>query len=115
MFKILGKHVAPPALMPSPMQWGDEAIVRERLGPGSSALTVTRRLYPMRYPFAPAEVVEFYFSFYGPALRALATLDAAGQAALRQELTQLWSSNNKASDGSTFVAAEYLDVLAVRA
>jgi SAM-dependent methyltransferase len=115
MFKILGKHVAPPALMPSPMQWGDEATLRERLGPGTSTLTVTRRRYPMRYPFAPAEVVEFYFSFYGPALRALATLDAAGQAALRQELTQLWSSNNKATDGTTVVEAEYLDVLAVRA
>jgi SAM-dependent methyltransferase len=115
MFKIIGKHVPPPALMPSPMKWGDEATVRERLGQGTSKLTVTRRLYPMRYPVGPAEVVEFFFSFYGPTLRALATLDPAGQSALREELTQLWSSNNKAKDGTTSVEAEYLDVLALRA
>jgi hypothetical protein len=115
MFKIIGKHVPPPPLMASPMQWGDEATVRARLGAGTSQLTATRRRYPMRYPFAPAEVVEFFFSFYGPTLRALATLDPAGQAALRAQLTQLWSSNNMAKDGTTFVEAEYLDVMALRA
>jgi hypothetical protein len=115
MFKIIAKHVPPPPLMPSPMKWGDEAILRERLAAGTSKVTVTRRLYPMRYPFSPAEVVEFFFNFYGPTLRALAALEPAAQAALRQELTQLWSSNNKATDGTTFVEAEYLDVLALRA
>jgi SAM-dependent methyltransferase len=114
MFKIIGKHVPPPALMPSPMKWGDEATVRERLAQGTSKVEVTRRLYPMRYPFGPAEVVEFFFSFYGPTLRALAALEPAAQAALRQELTQLWSSNNKAADGTTFVEAEYLEVMATR-
>ena len=113
MFKIIGKHLPPP-LMPSPMKWGDEATLRERLGQGTSKLTVTRRMYPMGYPFGPGEVVEFFFQYYGPTLRALAALDAAGQAALREELTQLWSSNNKATDGSTMVEAEYLDVLALR-
>ena len=115
MFRIIGKHVAPSPLMPSPMKWGDEAILRERLAAGTSKVTVTRRRYPMRYPFSPAEVVEFFFNFYGPTLRALAALEPAGQAALRQELTQLWSNNNEATDGTTFVEAEYLDVLAVRA
>src|SRR5215203_2319555 len=32
MFKTTGKHVAPPAAMPSPLLWGDEKTVRERLG-----------------------------------------------------------------------------------
>src|SRR4028119_2091218 len=34
MFKVIGKHVPPPALMPSPLLWGDEARVRERAGGG---------------------------------------------------------------------------------
>jgi SAM-dependent methyltransferase len=114
MFKILGKHVPPPPLMPSPMKWGDEACVRERLGKRTSKLTMTRRLYPMRFPFSPAEVVEFFFQFYGPTLRALESLDASHQVKLSKELTQLWSANNKATDGSTFVEAEYLDVRARR-
>lgn len=115
MFKTIGKHVPPPPLMVSPVKWGDEATVRERLEPGSTTLTCTKRLYPMRYPFGPAEVVDFFFEYYGPTLRAKAALDAAGQSALRNDLVDLWTSNNQAADGSTDVQAEFLEVHAVRA
>ena len=114
MFKIIGKHVPPPPLMVSPLKWGDEPTVRERLGHGTSSLNITRRMYPMRYPFPPAEVAQFFFAYYGPTLRALAGLDTAGQTALRQDLEQLWTTNNQASDGSTHVDSEYLDVMAIR-
>lgn len=114
MFKIIGKHVPPPPLMPSPMKWGDEATVRERLGAGTSQLATTRRMYPMRYPFPPAEVVDFFFKYYGPTVRALAALEPPAQAMLRAELTELWSRNNQATDGSTDVQAEYLEVQALR-
>lgn len=114
MFKVIGKHVPPPPLMASPLKWGDEPTVRERLRDGTDSVTVTRRMYPMRYPFAPAEVVEFFFAYYGPTLRALASLDAERQAALRADLVALWTANNQASDGTTQVDAEYLEVLALR-
>jgi SAM-dependent methyltransferase len=114
MFKIIGKHVPPPPIMASPVKWGDDATVRERLQDGVTKLDTTKRMYPMRYPFSPAEVVEFFRVYYGPTHRAFAALDDAGQAALREELEQLWSGNNRASDGSTDVQAEYLEVLAIR-
>lgn len=114
MFKIIAKHFPPPALMPSPTKWGDEASVRERLGKRTSKLAMTRRLYPLRYPFAPDEVVEFFLTFYGPTVIAMEGLDATHQERLRKELTQLLTANNKAQDGSTFVEAEYLDVTARR-
>jgi SAM-dependent methyltransferase len=114
MFKLMGKHVPPPPLMASPVKWGDEATVRERLGEGTSSVSTTKRMYPMRYPFPPAEVVEFFCTYYGPTIRALAALDAAGQAALRQDLEGLWTTNNRATDGSTHVEAEYLEVVAIR-
>ena len=113
MFKILTKH-APQPLMPSPTKWGDEACVRARFGQRISKLTMTRHLYPLRYPFPPAEVVEFFFTFYGPMLRALETLDESHQARLRTDMLQLWNANNLASDGTTFVEAEYLEVRARR-
>lgn len=114
MFKIIGKHLPPPPLMASPVKWGDDATVRERLQDGFVTLDTTKRLYPMRYPFPPAEVVEFFRAYYGPTNRAFAALDAAGQGALRQDLEQLWAGNNRASDGSTYVEAEYLEVVATR-
>jgi 2-polyprenyl-3-methyl-5-hydroxy-6-metoxy-1,4-benzoquinol methylase len=114
MFKIIGKYVPPPPFMPSPVKWGDEKTVRERLHRGIAKLDITKRLYPMRYPFPPAGVVEFFRAFYGPTNRAFAALDAEGQCALRHDLEQLWTDNNRESNGSTHVAAEYIEVVAIR-
>ena len=114
MFKTIGKHVPPSPLMPSPLLWGNEAAVRERLQGGIAELQMTKRLYPFHYPFAPPEVVEFYRSYYGPTNRAFTTLDAAGQTALRSDLEQLWTQHNRATDGSTRYEAEYLEVVALR-
>ncbi|WP_442954794.1 class I SAM-dependent methyltransferase [Pelomicrobium sp.] len=114
MFKIIGKHVPPPPLMPPPVKWGDEATVRERLSNGVAQLQLKKRLYPIHYPFPPSEVVEFYRTYYGPINRAFATLDATRQAALRSDLEQLWSEHNRATDGTTYYEAEYLEVVAIR-
>lgn len=115
MFKTIGKHVPPSPLMPPPVKWGDEATVRERLHDGIAELHLTKRLYPFRYPFPPAEVVEFYRMYYGPMNRAFATLDAAGQAALRHDLVQLWTEHNIDANGATYCEPEYLEVIATRA
>jgi ubiquinone/menaquinone biosynthesis C-methylase UbiE len=115
MFKTTGKHVPPPPSMPSPVLWGDEQKVRERLSAGISDLQLTPRMCEFNFKFSPAEVVEFFRSYYGPTQRAFATLDEAGQKALREDLVQLWSDNNQAKDGSTHVEAEYLEVVATRA
>ena len=115
MFKIFGGHVPPPPGMPPPVRWGDEAAVRERLNDGIVDLQMTRRLYPISYPFSLSEVVEFFRRYYGPAQRAFETLDTAGQAALRHDLEALWSEHNQAADGATHIESEYLEVVAVRA
>ena len=115
MFKTTGKHVPPPPSMPSPVLWGDEQKVRERLSDGVSDLQLTPRMCAFNFKFSPAEVVEFFRSYYGPTQRAFATLDEAGQKALREDLVQLWSDNNQAKDGSTHVEGEYLEVVATRA
>ena len=114
MFKVNGKHVPPPPNMPSPIKWGDEETVRERLRDGISDLKFTRSMCAFKFPFEPAEVVEFFRKYYGPTQRAFGALDENGQAALRKELEQLWSDNNKATDGTTHVEAEYLEVVATR-
>lgn len=114
MFKIVGTHVPPPSLMPSPLKWGDEDTVRERLSNGIADLRMTRRLYRVQYPFPPSDVVEFFRTYYGPTHKAFAALDAEGQAALRRDLERLWSEHNQASDGGTRIESEYLEVIAVR-
>jgi SAM-dependent methyltransferase len=115
MFKVNGKHLPPPPNMPSPVLWGDEATVQERLGDGLTDLQMSRRHYPFKYPFSVPEVIEFYRAYYGPTQRAFAALDEAGQAALRRDLEALWSTHNRAADGTTYIESEYLEIQAVRA
>jgi SAM-dependent methyltransferase len=114
MFKTTGKHVPPPPNMPSPIKWGEEATVRERLREGIADLKATSRMCSFKYPFAPAEVVDFFRLYYGPTQRAFAALDEEKQAALRGDLENLWAQHNQASDGSTNVDGEYLEVIATR-
>jgi SAM-dependent methyltransferase len=114
MFKTTGKHVPPPPNMPSPIKWGEEATVRERLREGIADLKATSRMCSFKYPFAPAEVVEFFRLYYGPTQRAFAALDTERQTALRSDLENLWAQHNQANDGSTNVDGEYLEVIATR-
>jgi len=114
MFKTFAKFVAPSGV-PAPALWGNEAVVRERLGPGVSKLTMTRREYFFDYPFAPTDVVELFRQYYGPTYRAFASLDEAAADKLREELETLWTAHNRGGDEITFVPAEYLEVIATRA
>ena len=114
MFKINGKHVPPPPNMPSPVKWGDEETVRERLSDGVANLQLTRQMCSFKYPFPPAEVVEFFRKYYGPTQRAFDALDSSGQDALRSDLERLWSEHNQATDNTTYVEGEYLEVVATR-
>ncbi|HEX8979881.1 MAG TPA: class I SAM-dependent methyltransferase [Parasulfuritortus sp.] len=114
MLKTVGRHAPPPPLMPSPTLWGDEETVRRRLQEGTSDLRMARKLYSMQFPFEPAGVVDFFRTYYGPVNRAFAALGEVDQAALSKDLTALWSEHNLASDGSTRVEAEYLEISAVR-
>jgi SAM-dependent methyltransferase len=113
MFKTTGAHVPPPNI-PSPLLWGDEAIVRERLRSGVDDLQFTRRMVSFCLPMTPEQTVNYFRAWYGPTLRAFAALDEEGQAALGRDLTRLWSEHNRATDGTTHVEAEYLEVLAIR-
>ena len=114
MFKTFAKFIAP-SNIPAPVLWGDETVVRERLGHGATDLKMTRRQYSFTYPFPPAEVVEFFRQYYGPTNRAFASLDGTAARKLREELEELWSAHNRGGDDLTVVASEYLEVIAVRA
>lgn len=115
MFKTNAKHVPPPPNMPSPILWGTEDKVRERLADGIADLKMTRRKITFNYPFGPAEVVEHFRKYFGPTQKAFESLDAEGQAALRADLEELWTVNNQATDGTTLVESEYLEVCARKA
>jgi SAM-dependent methyltransferase len=113
--KMLRAHTAvvpPPPGVPSSLAWGQEDTVRERFGNGVRALTMTRRMMELRFPFPPAAVTELFATCYGPTVATLRATDPAGASRLRDSLTALFTEYNSAGDGGTVVAGEYLDVQA---
>jgi len=114
MFKIGATHVPPPPNMPPPVLWGVEENVRERLGDGIADFKFARRMCRFKFSFTPDEVVEFFRTYFGPTQRAFDALDDDGQAALRSDLVRLWTEYNKATDGTTEVDGEYLEVIATK-
>jgi hypothetical protein len=99
--------------VPSTLLWGDEAMARERFA-GATRVTLTRRTIRFDYPIPPAGVVQLFRDWYGPTIRTFEALDAGGQARLRDDLITLWSDHNSATDGTTQVESEYLEVVAER-
>jgi SAM-dependent methyltransferase len=115
MFKATSAHVPPPPGMTSPVLWGVEETVRERFGEGISKLDTKLQKITWVFPFSPAQIVEHFRLYYGPTQKAFGALDEEKQAALREDLEQLWATHNQATDGTTKVEADYLEVIAERA
>ena len=113
MLKTTSRYAPPAAGVPSPLLWGTEECVRERLA-GLSTLMLTRRIITFEFALDPVSVVNEFIQWYGPILRAFASLDETGKAALRRELEALWADHNRADDGTTRVQSEYLEVMGVR-
>ncbi|MBZ5558920.1 MAG: class I SAM-dependent methyltransferase [Acidobacteriia bacterium] len=114
MFKAIGRHVPPPDF-PSPLLWGDPLTCRERFGAALKDVKITRYMYPFEYPFAPGKVVDFFDEYYGPTNRARASLGDEARKALRDDLTALWTRNNLETGDTTWVEAEYIEVVGTRA
>jgi ubiquinone/menaquinone biosynthesis C-methylase UbiE len=114
-FQLTAKIAPPPPGVVPPVLWGDEATLRQRFSQGISKLTLARHTVTFEYPFSPKEVVAFFRQYFGPTQTTFARLDKANQELLTRELETAWIENNQATDGTTKVEAEYLDVRAIRA
>lgn len=115
MFKLNSKYIPPPSGITPPVMWGDEDTVRERFAEGISDLKMERIKVIFRFDMPPADVVELFKTYFGPTQVAFSKLDEAGQAALRQDMVDLFTANNRATDGGTENEMEYLEVRATKA
>ena len=95
---------APPAT-----RWGDETALRELFGP-DVGITSTRRMANARSDSVES-YVEFFRNNFGPAVRAYDALDADGQARLTSAIQTLVREHNRATDGTVFLPAEYLETV----
>jgi SAM-dependent methyltransferase len=115
MFALGARYVPSPEGIPAPVLWGDEQVVRQRLGPHTSNIGATRQIADFEFPFPPREVVQFFRTYFGPTQVAFSLLPADAQAAYTADLENLWIEHNQArEEGQTAVRGEYLEVIATR-
>lgn len=113
LFKVIGRHVPPPAGLQSPALWGSEAHLRELFGANAESLRTERRQFNFRYRSA-AHFLQVFRDYYGPTHKAFGALDASGQAALARDVTALLDEMNVAGPGSLVVPGEYLEVVVTK-
>jgi SAM-dependent methyltransferase len=116
MFAVFARHVPPPAGLPSPLLWGDDATVRARFDGQLRDLRLTPRIARLCFPFDPSGTVEFFRRYYGPTQRAFESLDPASRERLRHDLVELEARHNVSLlRDETDTPSEYLEVHARRA
>jgi len=91
LFVLFGRYLPPPpAFVSPPPQWGDPAIVRDRLGGAAKDVVFDRGL--MRVPtLSPAHLRVFYEQNTAPVLRVVQALqsDPGRLAAFRREFEEI--------------------------
>ncbi len=113
VFKILGRHLPPPAGAQPPSRWGVETQLHSLFGETATAIAVTRRSFDFRYRSA-AHFIEVFRTWYGPMHKAFAALPADAALSLERDLTELLNRMNRAGAGSLVVPSEYLEVVVTR-
>lgn len=114
LFKVLGRHLPPPAGVQPPSRWGVQAHLQGLFGATAQSLEVTPRLFQFRYR-SPAHFIEVFRTWYGPVHKAFAALPAEQARALEVDMTELLSRLNHAGKDALVVPSEYLEVVVTRA
>ena len=109
MFKIVGRHVPPPAGIRSPLQWGTTDRLAE-LFEGAASVEAETRQFVFRYRSAQ-DWLDTFRTYYGPTLKAFAALDDAGRSAFERDLLGLAEAWNTSTDGTLRVPSDYLEVV----
>jgi ubiquinone/menaquinone biosynthesis C-methylase UbiE len=113
LFKIIGKHLPPPAGVKSPALWGTRARLAELFEPQATSIRTAQREFVFRYR-SPDHWLEVFKTYYGPLLKAFAALEAPAQVSLEGDLRALIARFNRSGDATVVVPSEYLEVVIIR-
>jgi hypothetical protein len=109
----MAKHVPPPPGVRSPMLWGTESHLRELFGDGIASLEAVERTFTFRFE-AAMEFVSYFRMWYGPTLKAFASLDDEAGEALERDLVDLANRHDRLGTDAIAIPATYLEAVAIR-
>ncbi len=112
LFKTMGKYIPPAAGVKSPALWGSKTRLGELFGANAQIVTQSRH-FNFRYR-SPRHMLEIFKTYYGPTLKAFATLDPESRQALEEDFNALLDRFNIAQDGTLVAPSEYLEVVVTK-
>jgi ubiquinone/menaquinone biosynthesis C-methylase UbiE len=113
LFKVIGKHVAPPPGIVSPARWGMPQQLTDWFGPAALSIQAKPAMFNFRYRSA-AHWIEVFRGTYGPVLKAYEALDANRQQALTADLEALIDSFNISGTTAAVLPSQYMEVVIVK-
>jgi hypothetical protein len=118
ILKISSNYTPPPPEgFVSPITWGVESNVIERLaaaGIPAGNISFARDTFTFNFPGTSSQFVDAFRKYYGPTMSAFEAAKKQGRAAeLQEQLEDLFNSQNKSEDG-TSIPATFLRVTVER-
>ena len=112
LFKTIGKYIPPVPGVKSPALWGHKAHLEGLFGPKAKVAGESRH-FVFRYR-SPDHWLEVFRTYYGPVLKAFATLDPPARRGLETDIHALLGRFNTARDGTFVAPSEYLEAIVTR-
>ena len=109
LFKTVGKYVPLAAGVKPAYGWGTVYRLHE-LFRAASRIEASRRDFVFR-SHSTQRWLELLTMYYGPMLRAMASLEETERVAVSTQLLELADAMNQAQDGTMVVPSEYLEVV----
>jgi ubiquinone/menaquinone biosynthesis C-methylase UbiE len=110
LFRVVGKHLPPPAGLRSPALWGSEPHIVELFGGKAAAIQCVRRSFAFRYRSAQ-HWLDVFRRFYGPTHVAFNNVAEDKREALAADIVALLERRNVGGHGTLVIPGEYLEVV----
>lgn len=111
LFRLLALYSPPESQVDLPVSWGDEAVLKNRLGPYVKDIQIKHRAVRFRSS-STEDWVQFMKTYFGPAVLAFGYSSPPAKQALAREMTELMRQHNRSPNGTALGESEYLDVVA---
>jgi hypothetical protein len=97
--------------VPSPLQWGDPAVVRDRLAPHAGSIDISQGAARLAFE-SPQAGLEFAEAYLGPMVALRTILPPDAYRALANQVVALSEQFNRGPAGSVVIDSDYLSVVA---
>ncbi|MEA2567138.1 MAG: hypothetical protein QOD49_2315 [Actinomycetota bacterium] len=112
LFAVANSYAPPaPEEVPSPLEWGDPAVVRDRLAEHAESIDISQ--HAARLEFASAQAgLDFAEAYLGPLVALRTILPPDAYKALVNQVMALSEQFNHGSAGSLIIDSDFLSVVA---